>query len=280
MIAEEAELLIALLRKLGNRTVTHLITYSAPVTRKMLHFNKLNYYAIPALPRSWTAPTWLTIELGIFAGRLYFEFDEYDGLREYLGLKRLSGNDGEQIAGSTDPLSPIEAHATDASAHFTDPASPTDENNNMSTTFTEKPLQFLQDWLAARRRGQDFSHTPMGHVCQDKPLDATHAFFAKTEKQDDVGHVITAFSAQEAAEDGEGALEDDWADDMIYGEEGEVDGEDEVGWGDLESEQEEEEEEGEVDEEEKGEDDKEDAEEEEEQSEESYDTSSGDSESS
>ena len=45
-------------------------------------------------------------------------------------------------------------------------------------SFTAKPLTFLQEWLAVRRKGQDFAHTPMGHVCQGKPLAASHPFFA------------------------------------------------------------------------------------------------------
>ena len=30
-----------------------------------------------------------------------------------------------------------------------------------------------------RRKGQDFVHTPMGHVCQGKPLAASHPFFSR-----------------------------------------------------------------------------------------------------
>lgn len=55
----------------------------------MLHFNNLMYYSLPRLPKNWKPPTWLTIELGIFAGRLYFEFGEYAALANYLGLADL-----------------------------------------------------------------------------------------------------------------------------------------------------------------------------------------------
>ena len=48
-----------------------------------------------------------------------------------------------------------------------------------STAFCAKPLVFLQEWLAIRRKGQDFAHTPMGYVCQGKRLDPSHPFFAQ-----------------------------------------------------------------------------------------------------
>src|SRR5436190_13431489 len=83
IIPEEAELLIPLVRD-ANAVLTHLLTYAGPVTRKMLHFNGLGYYAVPALPARWKPPTWLTIELGIFAGRLYFQFEEYCDICKYL----------------------------------------------------------------------------------------------------------------------------------------------------------------------------------------------------
>jgi len=86
---EEANDLIPLLRgssrfgaQLGH---THLIVYSAPVTRRTLHFNKLDFYAIPPLPKDFQAPNWLKIEMGIFSGKLYYDWDEYYGLLGYLG---------------------------------------------------------------------------------------------------------------------------------------------------------------------------------------------------
>lgn len=57
MIPEEAELLIPLLQN-AKDSPTYLLTYSAPVTRKMLHFNELNFYTIPSLPFGWEAPIW------------------------------------------------------------------------------------------------------------------------------------------------------------------------------------------------------------------------------
>lgn len=37
---------------------------------------------------------------------------------------------------------------------------------------------FLLEWLTMRRKGQDILHTPMGYVCQGRPLEASHDFFA------------------------------------------------------------------------------------------------------
>lgn len=171
----------------------------------MLVFNNLTYYAIPSLPEDWNAPKWLTIELGIFAGRLYFDFDEYDDLRKYMGLKPLGNGHQEE-----EPLSPIDGDGLDLASLSSQP---------QGKVFTSKPLQFLQDWLAARRRGQDFSHTPMGHVCQDKPLDASHAFFAKTQKEQETSGPVQAgtmnqMSADQAEEGDAGGEEDGvWGDD-------------------------------------------------------------------
>ncbi|KAF1837673.1 hypothetical protein BDW02DRAFT_107422 [Decorospora gaudefroyi] len=119
----------------------HLVVYAAPVTRRMLHFNQLEYYAIPALPADSKTPVWLRVELGLFAGRLYLEWDEYYELLGYLGLdKELSQHPEKQA-------------------------------------FAKKALTFLHEWLAMRRKGQDFEHTPMGFVTTGKPLTENHPFF-------------------------------------------------------------------------------------------------------
>jgi hypothetical protein len=146
---EEADALSPILRHTYvDEVCCHLIVYSAPITRRMLQFNNLNYYSIPPLPNSYKAPTWLKVELGIFAGRLYFEWDEYEEIMSYFGvqLPREEGNERTQLA------------SKDA--------------------FATKPLSFLHDWLAIRRKGQDFEHTPMGFITTGKPLSADHPFFS------------------------------------------------------------------------------------------------------
>jgi len=161
IVPEEAEIIISLLRDIqaaGHTTSTHLLTYSAPVTRKMLHFNDMDFLAIPALP-DWKAPMWLRVELGIFAGRLYFDWSEYSHICSFLGLDETSILEDE--AESSDPSSSSGPTTTD----------------RPKKTFTTRPLTFLQEWLAIRRRGQDFIHTPMGFITQGKVLHGDHAFF-------------------------------------------------------------------------------------------------------
>jgi hypothetical protein len=178
IVPEEAEVCIPLLRD-GVKPLTHLLAYSAPVTRKMLHFSNLSYYAIPALPLEWKPAVWLTTELGIVAGRLYFDFDDYSHLQMYLGSREtgIGPSDGKDDAlVSTEFQEQV----------MEDQETTVDQQKTTSArevqSFTAKPLTFLQEWLAVRRKGQDFTHTPMGHVCQGKPLTESHPFFAAAEK--------------------------------------------------------------------------------------------------
>jgi hypothetical protein len=177
IIPEEAEICMPILRD-AIEPPTHLLAYSAPVTRKMLHFSHLNYYAVPALPVEWKPPAWLTTELGIFAGRLYFKFDEYSHLQMYLGFKETGT---KALDGNDDTLT-----STEIQEQATEDQEPTvDQQKTRSARevqrFTANPLTFLQEWLAVRRKGQDFTHTPMGYVCQGKPLTQAHPFFAAAE---------------------------------------------------------------------------------------------------
>jgi hypothetical protein len=51
----------------------------------------------------------------------------------------------------------------------------------------------VHDWLAVRRKGQDFEHTPMGFVTTGKTLTADHAFFlAASEEKSDPGSKMSA----------------------------------------------------------------------------------------
>jgi hypothetical protein len=167
---EEVEIIISLIHNIKTHP-THLLTYAAPVTRKMLHFNDLKYYALPELPKEWKAPSWLSIELGIFAGRLYFEYDEYEDLCQFLGLDKTS-----RIKDKGEDSEPTDGQSSEEGEDSVDErAVPLAEGQKQS--FTARPLTFLQEWLTIRRKGQDFAHTPMGHVCQAKSLSANHPFF-------------------------------------------------------------------------------------------------------
>lgn len=138
---EEADTLVPILRSRSEPEGVYLLVYAAPVTRRMLQFNCLDYHATPALPEGFRPPTWLSIEIGIFSGRLYFDWHEYAALLGYLGLKQ------------------------DLSVDLD------------ARPFTAKPLTFLHEWIDSRRKGQDFEHTPMGFVTTSKPLTENHAFF-------------------------------------------------------------------------------------------------------
>lgn len=148
VVSEEAEIVMSLLRA-ENLDGIHLISYNAPTTRKMMWFNNLKYLAFPALPAEWKAPSWLTIELGIFAGRLYFDYSEYAELLEYLGL------------------------ACDADTMEISDAS------SKTAGFSAKPLVYLRDWLAVRRNGSEFDHSPIGWILQKKSLHINHPFFTQ-----------------------------------------------------------------------------------------------------
>jgi hypothetical protein len=128
--------------------MVHLITYAAPVTKNMLHFNGFSYYVLPRLPEGYTAPDWLSIELGIFAGRLYITFPECTPLRNYLQL---------------------------ADRAITESSRSRTEHIGISI---KNPVDFLLEWLTTCRKGQDIMHTPMGYICQGRPLYESHPFFA------------------------------------------------------------------------------------------------------
>jgi hypothetical protein len=173
IIPEEAEEILSVLSE-ADSSPTNLLTYAAPVTRKMLQFNDFKFYSVPTLPDEWEAPMWLRVELGLFAGRLYFGYFEYKDLCEYLGIdeatSRLQEDAKDAVISGMDGLvdEPMDDEVE------------VDVTTQESKAFTIKPLTFLREWLAVRRKGQDFSHTPMGHVCQGKPLSESHLFFMRS----------------------------------------------------------------------------------------------------
>ena len=152
----EAEQLLPILRNAQEPKV-HLVTYSAPVTQGMLCFDTCNFFAVPSLPTGWTAPQWLRRDLGIFAGRLYFPFEDYHELCDYLGVEKYFDTTLAQ-EGDMDET----------------------DDTTAKGQLTSKPKEFLQEWLAMRRKGQDFLHTPMGFIVQGKGLTSSHAFFKDT----------------------------------------------------------------------------------------------------
>lgn len=156
------------------------MTYAAPVTRRMLHFNNLDYYTIPALPAGWEAPRWLKVQLGMFAGRLYFDWEEYEYLADFFGLDEEGidvedeedGNNTEELQSQTDGAD--ERREADREVAPREP----------KKLFVKKPLTFMQEWLAVRRRGQDVANTPLGFITQGKPLSGDHPFFRQEDTEE------------------------------------------------------------------------------------------------
>ena len=217
IIPEEAELAILILRALldcNKASPTHLLSYSAPITRRMLHFNYLNYYGFPAMPKDWKAPTWLTIELGIFAGRLYFYYEEYEELLRFLGLLEatsVSSPERENIPAAPTEIDRVEETIDEAGAETPNVVEATEAMKRSPTL----SLSFLQEWLAVRRKGQDFMHTPMGYVCQGRPLKANHPFFAKSDMSD-ASTAVEHKPARSNQPSNESAAMEDEVDDFAY----------------------------------------------------------------
>ncbi|KAI0003525.1 hypothetical protein F4779DRAFT_621832 [Xylariaceae sp. FL0662B] len=189
---EEAESLIEIMRETereGLARPTYLLTYAAPVTRRMMHFNDLKYYTIPPVPDDWVPPEWLKTELGFFAGRLYFDWSEYGNICSLLGVDMFAPmmeNESSETESTDQRTTSAVESCTEATS---DPSTTLDATKAIIPTrlqthtagLTPKPYTFTQEYLAVRRRGQDFSHTPMGFVCTGKPLNHDHPFFRRAE---------------------------------------------------------------------------------------------------
>ncbi|KAF9772556.1 hypothetical protein IL306_009726, partial [Fusarium sp. DS 682] len=172
IMPEEAEALIPLMRDPTSKVLTHLLVYSAPITRKMLQFNDFTFHSIPPLPSDWEPPTWLQVELGLYAGRLYFDWDEYDNMCALLGIQDGVIEDDE-----------IDEEYEHMELQDSSGPSPSKPESGLERKLAKSPLTFLQEWLALRRRGQDFAHSPMGFVSQGKHLQEDHIFFKATETE-------------------------------------------------------------------------------------------------
>ncbi|KAI0895087.1 hypothetical protein F4806DRAFT_90268 [Annulohypoxylon nitens] len=187
---EEAEHLIHIIQEMvreGKRSPSRLLTYAAPVTRRMMHFNRLSFYTMPPVFGDWQPPEWLTSELGFFAGRLYFDWSEYNSICNMLGID-LTTTGMEEIDSSDMDTTDQQTASAEASS---DPEKPKDviPNHRKGTQasgqrprgLTSKPYTFTQEYLAVRRRGQDFTHTPMGFLCNGKPLSEDSPFFRRAD---------------------------------------------------------------------------------------------------
>ncbi|KAL6717793.1 hypothetical protein ACLMJK_003878 [Lecanora helva] len=140
------------------RGFTSLIAYTAPITKAMLIFDTLKFYSVPSLPETWRPPGWLVRDLGIFAGRLYFDFKE-------------QGHALYRAFGLPPPASTLPSTLTETDLWHELPFDDAPAVQNQSQPFSPSPLLFMQEWLAIRRKGQDFSQTMMGELCRGRRLE-------------------------------------------------------------------------------------------------------------
>ncbi|KAI1454605.1 hypothetical protein F4805DRAFT_306772 [Annulohypoxylon moriforme] len=185
---EEAEHLIQIIQEIergGKSSPTRLLVYAAPVTRRMMHFNKLRFYSMPPISRDWQPSESLATELGFFAGRLYFEWSEYYSICNMLGID-LSTTGMDEIDSSEMDTTDQQTASAEGSSDpdksqkvASDPKPKTLRSSQKLKGLTSKPYTFTQEYLAVRRRGQDFTHTPMGFLCNGKPLNENSPFFRR-----------------------------------------------------------------------------------------------------
>ena len=70
----------------------------------------------------------------------------------------------------------------------------------------------MHEWLALRRNGQDFEHTPIGFVTAGKPLTENHPFFRAFGQGDgDAGHRLQ-IARTTSGHAGDGQEDDDFVD--------------------------------------------------------------------
>jgi hypothetical protein len=149
----------------------------------MLHFNNLRYYTIPEMSPGWEPPLWLVVEVGLFAGRLYFDFEELEHIRIMFALGDHASGTPATLDGAMDDLS-LEPEIVTASSSPEESADDvwrgdrsTIGEDRAGRVKTTKMLSFLHAWLSMRSRDQDFTHTPMGYICAHKALTKDHSFF-------------------------------------------------------------------------------------------------------
>ncbi|KOS17884.1 hypothetical protein ESCO_002424 [Escovopsis weberi] len=181
IIPEEAEQLMAKLlhgaKGLQNMAV-HLIAYSAPVTRSMTAFNTFRYYSLPPLPPDAVFPEWFRNEVGVLAGRLYIDYSEWSSVARYLHPTEESSDAEDQEADAPWPLQP----------------------------FTDKPVDFLLEWLGSGRKAQDVLSTPVGFICMRRTVRKDHPFFLANGSTGSLGldHGKDRPKGIEAADGGDG----------------------------------------------------------------------------
>lgn len=245
---EEAEILIRRCREQEGEPKVHLVNYSAAVTKKMLHFDNLTYHSTPPMPSGFRAPTWLKVQLGLLAGRLYFAWSEYKELRSFLGLANEDAFDEldmapvpndtsseEEVVGRVEEsvsttLGNSNSNGIEGLGANEDVASGKDDveatehlkcskEEPKTYRFTAKPRAFLADFLSARRKNEDWKQSsPLGWIVQAKPLKRNHPFFARHDGS--VAQKMALAGGGEVVEEDD----DDDDEDFVYGDLGVEDG--------------------------------------------------------
>ncbi|KAF5977410.1 very large low complexity protein [Fusarium bulbicola] len=187
VIPEEAELLLPILRRIRTPT-TFLLTYTSPFTRSLLEVGTLAYFPVPTPEKELVIPSWLSIEIGIMAGRLYLPYDQYTQLRSCLNVDE-----------TAEPLATMDdAHRS--TKHILP---------NFGILNPQSLSKFLSEWISYRSRSSDITHTPMGYLIGNRDLPADHSFFTShlksrvTETRSLVDHEAPRKNAEAQSSDDE-----------------------------------------------------------------------------
>jgi hypothetical protein len=165
IIPEEAELLLPKLRRIQTPT-TFLLTYMAPFTRSLLDIGTLAYYPVPTPEKQLAIPSWLSIEIGLMAGRLFLPYDQYTQLRSCLEVDEMA-----EHSVVTNDIHCSRKHILP----------------NFGVMNAKSLAKFLTEWLVHRSRSSDIMHTPMGYLIQNRDLPENHPFFTSNPKSRDIG---------------------------------------------------------------------------------------------
>ncbi|KAJ4252346.1 hypothetical protein NW762_010944 [Fusarium torreyae] len=160
IIPEEAELLLPRLRRLQTPT-TFLLTYTSPFTRSLLEVGTLSYFPVPTPNKRLAIPSWLSIEIGLMAGRFYLPYDEYTQLRICLEVSERA-----EPSATTDDVHRSRKHILP----------------NFGIINAQSFSKFLTEWISYRSRSSDIMHTPMGYLIENRDLPETHPFFTSRPK--------------------------------------------------------------------------------------------------
>ncbi|KAG5749551.1 hypothetical protein H9Q70_007795 [Fusarium xylarioides] len=155
IIPEEAELLLPILRRI-HTPPAFLLTYTSPCTRSLLEVGCLAYYPVPTPKKELVTPSWLSIEIGLMAGRLYLSYDEYTQLRSCL-----------QVDERAEPAVTM-GNVQRSRKHILP---------NFGVLNPQSLSKFLTEWIPHRSRSSDTMHTPMGYLIQHRNLPKDHPFF-------------------------------------------------------------------------------------------------------